>query len=97
MPASLMTVVYARENALDVPFLTCMLSIALPTSILFSFLLFALLAHIPPNNLIIGGSLFALSGLAVAVIFRVATGKATSERQEYGKTVLQVKQESHSC
>ena len=42
MPASLMTVMYARENELDGKFLASMLSFALPTSICFSYILIAL-------------------------------------------------------
>ncbi len=43
LPASLMTVVYARTNELDAAFLASMLSLALPTAIGFSFLLISLL------------------------------------------------------
>src|SRR5579859_3662998 len=42
VPASLMTLVYARENELDVKFLASMLSLALPTSIGFSLILMSL-------------------------------------------------------
>lgn len=44
LPASLMTVVYAREHALDTGFLTSMLSLALPVSI-FSSAVFIAIAH----------------------------------------------------
>lgn len=44
LPASLMTVVYARTNELDAAFLASMLSLALPTAIGFSFLLISI-AH----------------------------------------------------
>jgi len=39
LPASLLTVVYARENDLDAQFLASMLSLALPVSLVFSSLL----------------------------------------------------------
>lgn len=42
LPATLVTVVYAREHELDVPFLASMLSLALPTAIGFCFLLISL-------------------------------------------------------
>jgi hypothetical protein len=93
LPASLMTVVYAKENELDVQFLVSMLSIALPTSILFSFLLLALLAHVPSKSLIIGSGLTALIGMIVAVIFLVMTGKVTSQIQGHGKATPQIKPE----
>lgn len=41
MPASLMTVVYTRENGRDGTFLASMLSLALPTSLGFRFILIA--------------------------------------------------------
>ncbi|HEU5383027.1 MAG TPA: AEC family transporter [Ktedonobacteraceae bacterium] len=42
LPASLMTVVYARTNELDAPFLASMLSLALPAAIGFSFMLISI-------------------------------------------------------
>jgi len=42
LPASLMTVVYARENELDVQFLASMLSLAIPIAIGFSFIIISI-------------------------------------------------------
>ena len=42
LPASLMTVVYAKKYELDAQFLASMLSLALPTAIGFSFVLMSI-------------------------------------------------------